>query len=63
MTMTEVRVTILGGPKDGWSGAIRIPLEDEAKERIRLGGTVYRVRRANGQMLLVHPSATGLFWS
>jgi hypothetical protein len=62
MTQTVVLVSVLGGPNDGWTGRISVPLEDEARQRIRLSGTIYRVRRANGRMFLVHPTAVGLFW-
>lgn len=60
--MTVVRVSVLGGPNDGWRGKISVPLEDEARQRIRLEGTVYRVRRESGRMFLIHPTAVGLFW-
>jgi hypothetical protein len=62
VTMTIIRVTILGGPTDGWSGRIRVPLEEEALGRIRLAGIVFRVHHGGGRMLLVHPSAQGLLW-
>lgn len=60
--MTVVLVTVLGGPNDGWTNRIRVPLMDEARQRIRLSGTVYRVHRERGRMFLVHPTACGLFW-
>ena len=60
--MTVVLVSVLGGPNDGWTGRISVPLEDEARQRVRLEGTVYRVRRERGRMFLVHPTACGLFW-
>jgi hypothetical protein len=63
VTMTTVLVTMLGGPNDGWSGRITVPLEDEAAMRIRVEGTVFRVHRERGRMFLVHPTAVGLFWS
>jgi hypothetical protein len=60
--MTTVQVTILGGPLDGWTGRIRVPLEDEAAGRIRVSGVVFRVHRERGRMFLVHPDAQGLIW-
>ena len=62
VTMTEVRVVILGGAHDGWRGKISVPLEDEAAGKIRLWNVVHRVHRQNGQMILVDPSAQKLFW-
>lgn len=61
-TMTEVRVTVLGGLHDGWSGRIRVPLQDEADGRIRIWGTIFRVHRQDGQMLLVDVTAQKLIW-
>jgi hypothetical protein len=73
VTMTTIHVTILGGPSDGWSGRIRVPLQDEADGLVTLtgdkflvarenAGVVFRVHRGEGRMLLVHPTAQGLFW-
>lgn len=59
--MTEIKVTYLGGPKDGKRATVRIPLEDEATGWIRGAGIVYRIHRAGGITFLVHPDAQGLF--
>ncbi len=59
--MTEIRVTYLGGPKDGKRATVRIPLEDEAAGRIRSGGTIWILHRQNGVTFLVHPTAQGLY--
>ncbi len=60
--MTKVRVTFLGGPLDGWTGNIRVPLEAERLGLVRIEGVVYRVWRQAGRMFLVHPTAQGLLW-
>lgn len=72
--LTEIRVKIVGGPSDGWSGTIRVPLQDEADGWIRLTGDSFkparenpgvrfRVKHGGERILLVHPSAVGLFWN
>jgi len=58
--MTRVKITILGGPEDGWSGSIMIPLEDEADEQVSWNGIPYRIHRKAGRMFLVHASAAPL---
>lgn len=62
VTKTEISVTILGGPRDGYTGIMRVPLEDEAAGWVQAKGVTYRVRRANGVTFLVHPRAQALFW-
>lgn len=60
-SLTKIIVTVMGGPSDGWHGKITVSLEAEASGSLKWGGLVYRIWRGGGRVLLVHPSAQGLY--
>lgn len=62
-----VPVTILGGGEDGWEGQIRLAVQKDPINYVKIHGEIYRLHRVedeNGitRTTLVHRTARDLIW-